>query len=270
MDLILGFLFFWVILLFFTRKILNQTTSLIGETDFTSTKDKEVFEAFLNFFCHLNKFLVQSPPEIALIKSILKLSDEEQKLLNVYEVKLSLNLLSLNEFLTQFFVKIKNDQINIFLNFFISFFSINSLESSKFLSKSLILIKSHKEMSQEKEILLRSEFVKVKIYKIILGFVLGVLTPFLFKFQVIYQMLSNNFASTIFVVEYSMEHSQYGILIYGIFTFSLLLVSMNSLNKIFPFKNKRIFDVIGIVIFGLFFFISLGLWGTLNFLNFSI
>ncbi|MHA1719578.1 MAG: hypothetical protein ACTSXK_08650 [Promethearchaeota archaeon] len=270
MDLILGFLFFLLILLFFTRKMLNQTTCLIGESDFTSTRKKEVYDAFLNFFCHLNQFLIYSPPEIALIESILKLSDEEQKLLNIYEAKLSLNLLSLNEFLTQFFLKIKNEQIQIFLNFFISFFSINSLESSNFLSKSLILIKSHKEMSQEKEILLKSEFVKVKIYKILLGFVLGVLTPFLFKFQGIYQILSRNFAGNLSVVDYSIEYSQHNLVLYGVFTLSLLLLSMNSLNKIFPIKNRRIFDIIGIFIYGLFFFFSFALWGSLNFLNFPI
>ena len=118
------------------------------------------------------------------------------------------------------------------------------------------------ELGDKQEIAYRSSYIKVIIFKTLLVFILGILTPIIYRFQEISQIIYdiNNLGENLGNI-FSFDNFFLTILISLIF----ILISIKSFNKIYTFKDSKKLDYTLVLIFFVCLIISLFFWNTLIF-----
>lgn len=236
------------------KKIINNSIfrdfGLVGLFDFNKSKDKEQFLSFLYFLKKLSQALESYSPEYALLETISNLNHEFQDSLKINENNYLFEFTSLQSIISNFFKTINNPKIELFETFFEETFRFSSKNSPIFLKNLVGLISNHLELENERVITLRSAITKINILKIILGLVLGVISPFLFQFGILLEQLKIglfNSVYTVFSIPYYMNM---------ITTLVFLGLSLNYLNYIDLTNKKIIFSISSILIFLISFCIT--------------
>ena len=246
----------------FTRKILNEKIQLIGGLNSLNKEEKVFFQSFLKLFYHLSNYLLWNPPELALYKSILKLTHREKSELNLDKYNFSLDFISLDQFLNKIFGNFQSSSAEIFFTVIKRIFRLNSSQSPYLFKDISKIIHKHMELGDKQEIAYRSSYIKVIIFKTLLVFILGILTPIIYRFQEISQIIYdiNNLGENLGNI-FSFDNFFLTILISLIF----ILISIKSFNKIYTFKDSKKLDYTLVLIFFVCLIISLFFWNTLIF-----
>lgn len=261
-QVISAIFFFFFIQKIFSRKILNEKIQLIGGINSLNREEKIFFKSFLKFFYHLSNYIFWNPPELALYKSILKLTHKEKSELNLDNYNFSIDFISLNQFLKTIFHNFKSSSVQIFFTLIKRIFRLNSSQSPLLFKEMSKIIHKHMELGDKQEIGYKSSYIKVIIFKFLLIFILGILTPIIYRFQEISQLIYDiNFLDESFNNINNYDDFFLTILISLIF----IIISIKSFNKVYNFKDTKKLDFILILIFFVCLFISIYFWNTLIF-----
>jgi hypothetical protein len=246
----------------FSRKILNEKIQLIGGTNSLNKEEKVFFKSFLKFFYHFSNYLIWNPPELALIKSILKLTHREKSELNLDKYNFSLDFISLNQFLKIIFQNFQSSSAQIFFNVIKRIFQLNSSQSPHLFRDMSRIIHKHMELGDKQDIVYKSSFFKVIIFKILLVFILGILTPIIHKFQEISQLIYNiNFLDE----NLNNINGFNDIFLTILISFIFIIISIQSFNKVYNFMDTKKLDYFLILFFFICIIISNYFWNTLIF-----
>ena len=261
-QVIIAIFLFILIQKIFTRKILNEKIQLIGGINSLKSEEIKFFKSFLKFFYHFSNFLSWNPPELALYQSILKLSPKEKTKLNLDKYNFSLDFISLNQFLKTIFLNFQSSSAQIFFTVIKRIFRLNSSQSPHLFRNMSKIIHKHMELGDKQEIVYNSSYIKVIIFKILLVFILGILTPIIYRFQEISQILYNlNYLAENINNMYSLDNYFFTILISSIF----IIISIKSFNKVYNFKDNKKLDYSLILIFFICLITSTFFWNALIF-----
>ncbi len=255
-------IFFTFILKIFTHKILNEKIQLIGGLNSQNKAEKIFFKSFLKLFYHLSNYLFWNPPELALFKSILKLTDKEKSELNLDKYNFSLDFISLNKFLKSIFSNFQSSSAQIFFSVIKRIFRLNSSQGPHLFKDMSKIIHKHMELGDRQEIAYKSTYIKVFIFKLLLVFILGILTPIIYRFQEISQIIYTiNFLGE----NLNHIHNFYDFLLTVSISLIFIIISIQSFNKVFTFEDTKKWDYIFIIIFFICLITSNFLWNTLIF-----
>ena len=261
-QVIIALFLFTLIQKIFTRKILNEKIQLIGGINSLNNEEKIFFKSFLKFFYHFSNFLFWNPPELALYKSILKLSPKEKSELNLDKYNFSIDFISLNQFLKTIFSNFQSSSAQIFFTVIKRIFRLNSSQGPHLFREMSKIIHKHMELGDKQEIVYNSAYIKVIIFKILLVFILGILTPIIYRFQEISQILYNiNYLGENIYNINSLDSFFFTILISLIF----IIISIHSFNKVYNFKDNKKLDYSLILIFFICLITSIFFWNALIF-----
>ena len=252
--------FFILIETLFMRKILNEDIQLIGGINSQKFDEKLFFNVFLKFFFNLSFYLYDCPPELAIYKSILKLTDKEKSILNLNRFNYSIEFTSLNSFLGKIFNNFNSNSIQIFFSIMNRIFRIDSSLSPQLFKEMSQIIKKHIDLGKKQEIAYKSSFLKVIIFKFLLSFILGILTPLIYRFQEVYQVFNSilNFDENLNIF---FSFNDYLITI--LFSLAFILITIHSFNKIYYFSKFKKQDYYVIVLYFICILISNFLWQSL-------
>ena len=254
--------FFFLLQKIFLRKILNEKIQLIGGVNSLNREEKIFFKSFLKFFYHLSNYIFWNPPELALYKSILKLTQKEKSELNLDKFNFSIDFISLNQFLKTIFNNFQSSSAQIFFTVIKRIFRLNSSQSPHLFREMSKIIHKHMELGDKQEIAYSSSYIKVVIFKFLLIFILGILTPIIYRFQEISQIIYDiNFLGEGFNNINNYDEFFFTILISLIF----IIISIQSFNKVYNFKDTKKLDYILILIFFICLGTSIFFWNTLIF-----
>ncbi|MHA1473752.1 MAG: hypothetical protein ACTSPA_09830 [Promethearchaeota archaeon] len=261
-QVIFAIFLFILIQKIFTRKILNEKIQLIGGINSLNKEEKIFFKSFLKFFYHLSNFLVWNPPELALYKSILKLTHKEKLELNLDKYNFSIDFISLNQFLKTIFNNFQSSSAQIFFTVIKRIFRLNSSQSPHLFRDMSKIIHKHIELGDKQEIAYNSSYIKVIIFKILLVFILGILTPIIYRFQEISHILYNinQLGENINNI-----NSIGNIFLTTLISLIFIIISIQSFNKVYTFKDSKKLDYSLILIFIICLITSIFFWNTLIF-----
>ncbi|QEE14871.1 hypothetical protein DSAG12_00692 [Promethearchaeum syntrophicum] len=263
-QVLIAIFLFILIQKIFIRKILNEKIQLIGGINSLKSEDKKFLKSFLKFFYHFSNYLSWNPPELALYQSILKLSPKEKSKLNLDKYNFSLDFKSLNQFLKTIFLNFQSSSAKIFYTVIKRIFRLNSSQSPNLFRDMSKIIHKHMELGDKQEIAYNSSYIKVIIFKILLVFILGILTPIIYRFQEISQLLYNfNYLAEIIDNMYSLDNYFLTIFISLIFIF----ISIQSFNEVYNFKDSKKLDYFLILMFFICLITSTFLWNSLIFFS---
>ncbi len=261
-QVISAIFFFFLIQKIFSRKILNEKIQLIGGLNSLDREEKIFFKSFLKFFYHLSNYIFWNPPELALYKSILKLTHKEKSELNLDKFNFSIDFISLNQFLKTIFNNFQSSSAQIFFTVIKRIFRLNSSQSPRLFKEMSKIIHKHMELGDKQEVAYRSSYIKVVIFKFLLIFILGILTPIIYRFQEISQIIYDfNFLGDSFNNINNYNDFFFTILISLIF----IIISIQSFNKVYNFKDTKKLDYFLILVFFICLIISIFFWNTLIF-----
>ena len=237
-------LVFFILQKYFTQIFLKNQVNLFGGVNNQNSTEKQVFLAFLRFFNTLSHHLVLFSPEYAIYSSIQSINSTDLKLLNLSSLNLSVEFISLDYFLEKFFKTISNNQVKVFLRFLTRIFRTNSYDGPKLFSEISHLIKQHMDIMNDQEMFFQSFKIKITISKVLLSFILGVLTPFIFRFQYIYSNLGYILNG---IDEDSLDFNRIYFLLMGIISLIFLEITIVSFNELYgkpPFSFRDIFCIL--------------------------
>jgi len=253
---------FAIIQKIFTRKILNEKIQLIGGINSLNREEKVFFKSFLKFFYHLSNYLIWNPPELAIYKSIQKLTHREKSELNLDRYNFSIDFISLNQFLKTIFKNFQSSSTQIFFNVIKRIFRLDSSQSPHLFKDMSKIIHKHMELGEKQEIAYNSSYIKVIIFKILLVFILGILTPIIHRFQEISQIIYNmNFLNE----NINNINNFNEIFLTILISFIFIIISIQSFNKVYSFKDTKKLDYFLIIFFFICIITSIFFWNKLIF-----
>ncbi len=240
------------------KKVLDNQIHLLGDVTNLKSKKKREFEVFLDFFLVLGRNLVNSPPEIAIFEAINSLDLKAQNLLRLSDFNFSIDFLSLNDFLNMMSSKIHNNEISQFLNFLLKLLKFDSSQGYNFLIDTLNHINSHQAQIKKQEIAFKNAYAKSNLFKILLALILGILTPFIIKFQstLIEIQYVFNGSQDFFFENSNLLVNQPTLFILEVVSISFLLITITSFNRVYIKQYLKKFDFIVLLIYILFNLIS--------------
>jgi len=232
------------------KKSIFKDFGLIGVFNMRKTKEKEQFVSFLQFLKKLTFSLELYSPEYALLDTISNLDPKFNANLNLSTNNLLCDSTSLDAIITNIFKIIDNSKISLFKPFFDDIFNLNSKNSPLFFRNLVELISNHLDLENEREITLKSAITKINVLKIILGLVLGVISPFFFQFGI----LMNQFKIGLFNTSYSVFSIPY----YSNMIVSLIFLglALKNLNYIDVTNKKQLFSMISVSLYLVSFFFT--------------
>jgi hypothetical protein len=248
-DIFSAVVLFFLIANYFAENMIKNSNHLIGifGIDFDG---KRKFLIFLHFFKELSYNLISNPPDTAIFQAILKLNNSEKKILNLDQIKNGNNIYSLNDLIDTLFLKINLPQLNFFVVIFKKILTANSKSSSNLFGEIFKLIKTHLELSQNQEIMLKSSAIKINLIEIVLAFILGSLTPILINFSLVFNQI-NQMPDI-----WSIQSNNQNLWLYFLINLTFLIISVYSLNKINYTHHRKVLTILLCVLYFISFLIS--------------
>ncbi|UYP46431.1 hypothetical protein NEF87_002716 [Candidatus Lokiarchaeum ossiferum] len=240
------------------KYVLDNRIHLLGDVSNLKKKKKNEFETFLDFFLILGRNLINSSPEIAIFEAFKSIGPKSQEILKLSNFNFSLEFLSLEHFLNKMSQTLQNSEISQFLNFLLKLFKNDSSQGYNFLIDTLIQINSHKVQVNKQEVAFKNAYSKSNLFKMLLALILGILTPFIIKFQatiVEFQKVVNS--SQDFYFEYStLAINQSISLVLRVISLLFLIINITSFNRFYIKRSFKKIDFLVIILYIIFNLIS--------------
>ncbi len=253
-----GLLIFVVLLVSVSKGLLQQKYELLGTAIENKHKAKQ-YEAFLTFLKHLSVISSRFSFEYAFLSSISKLSQQNKKLLGIKKKNPNFTISNFNNFMINFFRNIRDENLKIFVFSFMNLLKCNQMKTRLFYSKINSVIENHFNIGKERQLQIKSSKFRAKIYKIISCFILGVLTPLMYRFQAIFKYISFFNEKMEGLEEFTQLEIENPIF-FLIYSLILLIVILFSLNRMISNQIFKKGDLIVIIFYILIFYFSNQIW----------
>jgi len=199
------------------------------------------FITFLNFLSKYYDFLSFEIPDLAIMDAVHTISYQDQKKLSLEKKFETIECWSAKALLIKLISNLKNVFIKSFLNIVLEIIQRDSSQGSTIFHDISRLINQQMILYSERVKILRNAQYKITLYKFLIGFILGVLTPFLYKFHEI----SSNVISVLNQPNLVGIQSQImisdNLLIYFVLILAFFLLNIVSFNRILlQASQKRI------------------------------
>lgn len=240
------------------KYLLDNHIHLLGDvSNLKSIKQKE-FEVFLDFFLILGRNLINNSPEIAIFEALNSIGAKSQKILKLSNFNFSLEFLSLEHFLNKMSQTLQNKEVSQFLFFLLKLFKCDSSQGYNFLIDTLNQINSHKVQINKQEIAFKNAYSKSNLFKMLLALILGVLTPFVIKFQSTIFEFQNVIINSqdLFFENSDMGFNQPIFLILRLASFLFLIINITSFNRFYIKQYFKKIDFLVVIIYIIFNLIS--------------
>lgn len=193
----INIVFFLIIYLIILKTLMSNfiinNTELLGIQIYENYKIRKEYLDFLNFYSSLSMNLIYYNPEESFFRSYQEISNDFQKSMKEGIIKLKMFNIPLEEFLNNIYIKIQGKKVKILFCALKDMLLKNSYNTSHQIKKIISILNKHKKIEEEREIILKSEKTRVKIFTFLLPLIIGMIGGILPFMMSLFQEYNSNF-----------------------------------------------------------------------------
>lgn len=174
-DIVIFLLIYLIILKIIMNNFIIDNTELLGINLYENNKIKNEYLEFLNFLTSLSINLTYYNPEESFFHTFPELSNTFQETLKDEIIRLKMYNISLEEFLDKVYNKIQGRKAKILFYALKEMLLKNAFNTSNQIKTILFILNKHKKIEEEREIIIKSEKVRVKIFIYLLPVIIGMI-----------------------------------------------------------------------------------------------
>ncbi|MHA1611179.1 MAG: hypothetical protein ACTSYU_03930 [Promethearchaeota archaeon] len=215
-------------------------------------KEKFGIEMFINFLKQFCIHLQFNSPEFAIIKTLK--NDELKQFSNKDLIGLCQSINPLEKVFKIFQSDHYTSPVRILSNSFFQVLKRNSQRSADYYKSVYEIFQKHKTLNERRQIITDDMAKKSKVFKFVSSIIIGIISPIIYMFQEVFEMISTDFGDVAYLFEISIKPiGIFGYFLISIYFVVIVYISFNRITTSSIFKRE---DIIFMLIFIIIFFIT--------------